>query len=155
MSIIFMETCLFAQIQQESVLFIIAPIFKCGFINLVFLWNVIIARVIPGLWMSPESLKELKFTFETNIKSLGEMAWYLSWSYSSRHSFQVRSKVCFLERWLGKKLKTFWRPRELEKLTQICRYCKQSLMATVWLGFPEPMSSLKLSLGISFNVPAK
>ena len=36
------------------------------FINKVSVWNVMIKRDMPGLWMSPESLKESRLTLEAN-----------------------------------------------------------------------------------------
>ena len=65
-----MGICLFAQTQYESVLCIIAPVSKCGFINQASVWNVLIERAMPGLCMSPENFQEFRLNFEASKSPL-------------------------------------------------------------------------------------
>ena len=62
-------------------------------------------------------------------------------------------KVAFLGD--GKKnLKTLWGPQELGEFTRICRYCRQSLTATVCLGVSALRGWLKFALENLYEIPA-
>ena len=72
-------------------------------------------------------------------KPLGDTAWFLAYSEGSRCLSGKERRLLSWET-ARKNLKAFWGPWELE-FTQMYRHCRQSLMATAWLGFFAPRAS--------------